>query len=143
MVTIDDIVQHITQQLHPGGGINVRSALKQLLESSMFDIHICITLDIEATELRYLQRYGKGHTFYFRLRDYEHGERLAKEFFYAMKAYYPVEAEQDERQFAPDTQLYLFINVLSMNPDPLAPEAPECNVPTLPFVGCGGFTYHY
>jgi hypothetical protein len=101
-----------------GTGIDAKPALREFLSSSPFNLHVCITADIEATELRYIQEYGSGETFYFRLRDHEHGQRLAKDFFYSIKDYYPevdICVGEDEID---NKQLYLFIKILCLEREP-------------------------
>lgn len=119
MVTVDDIVQHMAQKLCVyANGIDARPAVRELLSSGPLNLRVCITADLEATELSYIQRYGPGETFYFRLRDYDHGKRLAREFFYAVKDYYPeVDICTDEADPG-DKQLYLFIKILLLERAP-------------------------
>jgi hypothetical protein len=141
MVTVDDIVQHITQQLCVDSRFNPITALREFLASSLFDIHLCMTPDLEATELSYLQQFGQGYTFYFRIRDYEDGKRLAREFYHAIIGYYPDVEYGAESSIDTGRQLYLFINIQYVIPTSVLTDA-FSNKPATLQTGCRSFNYH-
>ena len=116
MVTVDDIFHHIGQQLHGYDGTEV--AMDDFLKACIFDIHVSITTDVEDTELNYLQRHGKGHTFYFRLRDYEHGKSLAAGIYLATQGTSPDMSKYTGELFQAEDKLYLFVHVRNVLPKP-------------------------
>ena len=82
----------------------------------MYDLHLSITTDVEETELDYLERYGKGHTFYFRFADYEHGKLLAGQMYWILLGVRPEMDAHTGDRFAPDDKLYLFVQVSNIQP---------------------------
>ena len=119
MVTVADIFHHIAQELRFYSGADRRYALEEFIAGCIFDMHLAITTDFETTELNFLQRYGKGHTFYFRLRDYEHGKQLAGEMYFVMQGIHPNLDENTGEAFDPAEKLFLFVHLRSVLPPAL------------------------
>ena len=85
-------------------------------------MRLCITADIEDTELRYLRRYGRGHTFYFRLRDRAYGEKLAGELYGLTSGHEPDMKACATEELSANDQLYLFIHIPEEAPKSESPQ---------------------
>jgi len=116
MVTVDDIFHHIAQQLHGFSDADVTT--DEFLKGCILDMHVSITTDVEDTELNYLERHGQGHTFYFRLRDYEHGKNLAAGIYFVTQGTKPDMSMYTGELFHPEDKLYLFVHVRNVFPRP-------------------------
>lgn len=119
MVTVDDIFHKIAQDLRSYSGVDQKAAVEEFILGCAFDLHVAITTNMEETELDFLERYGRGHTFYFRLADYEHGKLLAGQMYWILLGVRPeMEAHTGDR-FAPGDKLFLFVHVRNIVPPPL------------------------
>jgi hypothetical protein len=114
MMTVDDVLQHILEDIRGYSGCDNYAAVQELLVAHLFDFHIAITDDVEETELNYLDRYGRGHTFYFRLRDYDHGRELAAALYRVFTGVEPEMGPYTGAQFEPGTRLYFFVHLQKM-----------------------------
>jgi hypothetical protein len=119
-VIVEDILHHIAQQMSCWNGAGDTAA-----PGRFFDLHVSITTDVEDTELTYLKKYGEGHTFYFRLRDYKHGRSLASDLYYRIKGIRPDMSAYTGDSFTPDERLYLFVHVRDISPTTPNPEHPQ------------------
>ncbi len=119
MVTVDDIFHHIAQDLRGYSGHDSYAAAEEFVLGCAFDLHISITTDVEETELDFMERYGKGHTFYFRLADYKHGRLLAGQMYWILLGTRPnMDAHTGDR-FKEGDRLYLFVHVRNITPPPV------------------------
>ena len=118
MVTVDDIFHHIAQDLRCYSGVDRKAAVEEFVAGSMIDLHIAITTDIEETELSFLERYGHGHTFYFRLGSYAHGKQLAGQMYGILYGVQPDMDRYTGEHFDAGDRLYLFLHITSMRPLP-------------------------
>lgn len=118
MVTIDDILHHIAQDLRCYNGADLHAAVDEFLIGSIFDLHISITTDFEKTELDHLERYGRGHTYYFRLHDYVHGKDLAAQLYFVVRGIKPDMDTYTGDEFSLDDKLFLFIHIRGVIPTP-------------------------
>jgi hypothetical protein len=109
MVSVDDIVRRIAQDLSINTGINAPAAA--IAAGGVFDMHIAITTDLEETELDYIKRYGYGHTFSFKLFDYEHGKNLARQLYYKVLGVQPNMDGHTGAKFAAGDKLHLFVHL--------------------------------
>jgi hypothetical protein len=116
MVTVDDVFHHIAQELRCYSGMDPIAAIEEFMTGCTFDLRISVTTDVEVTEMNYLDRYGHGNTFYFRLRDYQHAKKLAGEIFYQLQGSRPDLTEYNGSRFEPEDRLYLFIHVSNVLP---------------------------
>jgi hypothetical protein len=116
MVSVDDIVHHITQALGGSGDATPKPSADAIPAGSILQLRLCITADIEETELHYLRRYGRGDTLYFRLGDYAYGERLANDLCDIIPGTEPDISLCAEEQFSPQDRLYLFIHIRYKTP---------------------------
>lgn len=115
MVSVDDIMAHIEEGLRRDG------VSEELIYGIRFQLHLAITTDVEATELDYLERYGRAYTFYFRLADYEHGKLLAAQMYWIFLGERPNMDLHTGDRFSPTDRLYLFVHALPV------PQAPAGN----------------
>ena len=119
MVTVDDIFHKIAQDFRAYSGVDQAAAVEEFILGCRFDLHIAITTDMEETELDFLERYGHGHTFYFRLADYEHGKRLAGQMYWILLGTRPDMDTHTGDRFGLDDRLFLFVHVRNIMPPPL------------------------
>jgi hypothetical protein len=119
MVGVHDIFFQIAQGVRGYSGADPQGAIEEFLRGSTFDIHLSITTDIEETELSYLERYGKGDTFYFQLKDYYHGKDLIADIYYLLKGERPNMCAYTGMMFRPGEKLYLFIHLRNIKPLPV------------------------
>jgi hypothetical protein len=119
-ITVDDIFHHIAQELRCYSDADPIAAVDEFLSGCIFDMHLSITTDVEETELNYLKRYGKGHTFYFRLEDYEQGKALASDLYFVLRGIRPdMSVHTGERFLEELDPLYLFVQVRNVIPNPV------------------------
>jgi hypothetical protein len=109
MVSVDDIVRRIAQELQVNTAINASAGV--FAPGGVFDMHIAITTDMEETELDYMKRFGRGHTFSFKLFDYEHGKNLARQIYYKVLGVQPNMDGHTGARFSPGDKLYLFVHI--------------------------------
>ena len=122
MIGVADILQHIAQELSCYTAEELTPLVEGAPVDCPLDMHLCITNDIEGTELNYLLQYGQGHTLYFRLRDYEHGESLANDLGAIMKGICPEISPYAVGEFDAGDQLYLFLHIRHVVPNVLTLE---------------------
>jgi hypothetical protein len=111
MVSVDDIIHHITQALAGSTDAAPKPGADSIPAGSQLQVRLCITADVEDTELRYLLRYDRGHTLYFRLGDYAYGERLANDLCDIIPGTEPDIGLCTEDQLSQKDRLYLFIHI--------------------------------
>jgi hypothetical protein len=119
MVTVDDIFHKIAQDFRAYTGVDQKAAVEEFILGCRFDLHLAITTDMEETELDFMERYGHGHTFYFRLASYEHGKRLAGQMYWVLMGRRPDMKAYTGEVFEPDDRLYLFVHLRNINPPPV------------------------
>ena len=118
-VTVDDILHHIAQDLRCYSGADPRAAIEEFFSGCIFDMHLSITTDVEDTELNYLVRFGKGQTYYFKLKDYAHGKSLAEHLYFAVTGKRPDMSKYTGEQFNTGEMLYLFVHIRNIVPKPV------------------------
>lgn len=116
MVSVEDIFHKIAQDFRSYSGLDRSAAIEEFIAGHRFDLHLAITSDVEDTELDFLERYGNGHTFYFRLADYEHGKLLAGQIYWILLGSRPDLTMHSGANFKPDDKLYLLVHVRNLNP---------------------------
>ena len=112
MANVADILQHIAQALNLVKERRPRASAAELPTGQHFRLRLCATADVEATELEYMQLYGKGHTLYFRIRSHEQAQQLTADLFGQIGTLYPdasIYSPIDEGEAC--GQLYLFIHI--------------------------------
>jgi hypothetical protein len=119
MLTAADIFFHIAQKLRCYSSADPKAAVDEFLRGSVFDIHLSITTDVAETELDYLTRYGKGHMFYFPLKDYFQGKDLISDIYFLLKGIRPNMCTHTGILFAPGEQAHLFIHLRNVLPTPV------------------------
>ena len=118
MISVEDIFLKIAQDFRSYSGLDRQAAVDEFIAGHRFDLHLAITSDVEETELDFLERYGAGHTFYFRLADYDHGKLLAGQIYWILLASRPDLSLHDGARFRPGDKLFLLIHVRNLNPPP-------------------------
>lgn len=118
-ISVDDIFHHIAQELRSYSGNDPVAAVDEFLSGCVFDMHLCITTDVEESEQNYQERYGKGYCFYFRLDNYEHGRDLASDLYYVLRGVRPDMSSHTGEKFGLFDELYLFIHILNVLPMPV------------------------
>lgn len=119
MISVEDVLAHIVQEVRAGSPAGKASSAEDILAGLAFNIRVSITTDIEETEADYLDRFGHGHTFYFRLANYEHGRILAGQIYWIMLGQRPDLSRHTGDKFNGDDKLYLFVHVTHLTPPPL------------------------
>lgn len=118
MVSVEDIFHKIAQDFRSYSGLDRTAAVEEFVTGHRFDLHIAITTDVEETELNFLERYGSGHTFYFRLADYEHGKLLAGQMYWILLGKRPDLSNHHGARFGAEEELFLLVHVRNLNPPP-------------------------
>lgn len=116
MVTIDNILAHIAEDIRSYSGCDPAAAIEEFLVGINLDLHIAITTNIEDTEFDFIERYGLGHAFHFRLADYEHGKLLAGQMFWVMLGSRTDMRLNTGEQFNPEDRLYLYVHLTNISP---------------------------
>ena len=116
MVDVHTILYRIAEDLRQYKGLDHDAAIEEFILGCSFNIHLAITTDVEESELDFLERYGRGHTFYFKLKDYEHGKLLAGQVYWIFLGLKPDMAAYTGDRFTPDDRLYLFVHVCDIEP---------------------------
>ncbi len=119
MLTVEDVMLHIAQDLRDYTNTDQTAAIEEFLAGSMFDFSIAITTDVEETEFDFVNRYGPGHSFFFRLADYEHGKLLAGQMYWILQGSRPDLSGYKGHFFKPADRLYLFVHLRNINPPPV------------------------
>ena len=119
MITVDDIFGHIAQELRDYNAVADGAAIEEFLIGCTFDFHLCITDDVEEAEADFMDKYGKGSTFYFRLADYEHGKLLAGQMHWIFLGHIPDMSAHTGDRFKPDNKLSLFVHLANLFPPPV------------------------
>lgn len=122
MVDIQTVLYHIAEELRQYTGGDKDAAIEEFVLGCTFSIHLAITTDVEESEWDFMERYGKGHTFYFRLINYQHGKHLASEMYWVFLGKRPSMDNYTGDRFDPSEKLYLFIHVGNINPPPAISE---------------------
>lgn len=113
MITVDDVLFHIAQRLGHYSDADPEAAIEEFIYGYVFDLHLAITDNVEETENDFMDRYGAGETFYFRLSDYEHGKLLAGQMYYIFLGHKPDMSTHTGDHFPHGAHLYLFVHVRS------------------------------
>jgi hypothetical protein len=116
MISVVDVLDHIAQELYGYSGGDPQAAIEEVLRACTLQFRMAVTDDVEEAEADFLDRIGRGHTFYFRLADYEHGRQLAEQMFWIFEGSRPGMDGYTGEMFAPDAQLYLFVHVQAVIP---------------------------
>jgi len=119
MITVDDIFHKIAMDFRAYTGVDPHAAVEEFILGCRFDLHVAITTNVEETELQFMERYGHGHTFYFRLANYEHGKQLTAQMYWILLGERPDMNHYTGEQFDPEAQLYLFVHVRNILPPPV------------------------
>jgi hypothetical protein len=119
MITVDDIFHKIAQDIRSYSGVDQEAAVDEFIQGCQFDLHLAITKNVEDTELSFLNRYGHGHTFYFRLANYEQGKTLASDMYWILYAQRPEMNGYTGEQFEDHDKLFLFVHIRDVIPPPL------------------------
>jgi hypothetical protein len=109
VVTVNDVMQHIAQDLQTFQGGNVPSEFQ--IASNVVSVKVALTTDLEETESLFLERLGPGRTFYFKVLSYEHGKTLASDIYKLFKGQVPDVSGHTGELFAGDEPLYLFLHL--------------------------------
>lgn len=120
MTTVDDIFHKIAQDFRAYSGVDQEAAVDEFIQGCKFDLHLAITTNVEETELSFLNRYGHGHTFYFKLQDYQHGKQLASDMYWVLHGQRPEMTGYTGEHFDPEDKLYLFVHIMDAIPPPLS-----------------------
>ena len=115
MITVNDVIHHIAQELPHYNGSDNPEELQEFVLGCVVGVHLSITTDVEATELHYLENYGRGRTHYFRLDSYQHGKELASDLYYIFQSKHPDLDGHTGELFAPGDRLYLFVHVVDVD----------------------------
>lgn len=110
-VHIHDVLARIAQVSCGYAGLNAPGAIEDYSTQFPFCLRLCITTDVEQTELDYMSRFGPGATLYFTLVDYAHGCDLAKELFRRILGSEPDMSGYEGFKFDPSDSLYLFLHL--------------------------------
>lgn len=110
-VSITDVLQKIAQGIRDYSGNDPDAAITEFFQSHNFDFNLAITTDVEESEADFMERYGHGYTFYFRLADYEHGKLLARQMYWIFLGQTPNMDKYDGSKFTADDKLFLFVHV--------------------------------
>ena len=116
MVEVHTILARIARDLRQYSGTDDDAAIDEFIHGSTFNFHLAITTDVEETELDFMERYGQGHTFYFRLEDYAHGKLLAGQLYWIFLGVEPDMDNHKGDRFSPTDKLYLFVHVMDLFP---------------------------
>jgi hypothetical protein len=119
MITLTDVLHHIAQQLTGYSGTDNPGEIQEFVLATVSAIELSITTDLEETELRYLELYGKGSTHYFRLRDEQHGKVLSEALCQFFGSKTPDRYEDPGSSHESEAALYLFVHLTSF---PLQPK---------------------
>lgn len=111
MATVNDVLHHIAQDFHSLGLKGVSKDGSSLMVASRFSLSVAITTDLEDTEQTFLQRFGRGRTFYFRLKSYEQGKNLAAELYKVFNGEMPDMEPHTGSLFNEDDVLFLFVHL--------------------------------
>lgn len=111
MATIIDVLHHIAQDLDFIGTDLKSSDVDCFAPATKFDISIAITDDVEHTEQQFIEMVGAGSTFYFRLKDYNDGKRLAAGLCFVFSHRVPDMSKYIGDIFPSQDNLYLFIHL--------------------------------
>jgi hypothetical protein len=111
MATVADILHHIAQTLNYVSERAPRASAEDIPTGKNFKLRLCVTADVEATELEYLQQYGRGHTLYFRLRNLEQAQKLTRDLFEKIGTLYPDASIYSPLEAPNAERLYLFIHI--------------------------------
>jgi hypothetical protein len=138
MVTVYDILQHIAQETGYNNSAVKRAGLSDMPAGALFDLRVCMTTDVEASELSYMQRFGRGYTLYFRIRNYGQGQKLAEDLYDLMPNVHP-----DASMYADDGEhtsgrLYLFIHIRYVPPGKGKLQVSRRKRATVPLTGIKG-----
>lgn len=119
LITVIDVFHRIAQDIRAYSGVDREAAVEEFIQGCQFDLHLAITSNVEETELSFLNRYGHGHTYYFRLSSYEHGKSLASDMYLVLYGEKPEMNGYTGELFDSKEQLYLFVHIRDVIPPPL------------------------
>ena len=78
---------------------------------AIYDLNICITNDVEESESDFMNKYGAGNTYYFRLESYHHGRKLAAALYQRISGYIKELPENIISKNTINKTLYFFVHV--------------------------------
>lgn len=105
-----DLLHKVAVDMHGYSGTDPESALEEFFSGNNYRFTVAITDDVEDTELLFLNQYGTGRTFYFRMEDYATGKAMADNLHYFFTGGLPDDTPS-ENPFGDDKPLYLFLHV--------------------------------
>jgi hypothetical protein len=111
MPTVNDVLHHIAQDFNSFGWEREGKSVDQFIAATKFAISMAITSDVEESEQKFMERFGPGRTFYFRLKDYSQGKQLAADLYKVFNGEQPDMSTYTGEQFEQETKLYLFIHL--------------------------------
>jgi len=76
-----------------------------------YNFNVCITSDVEASEFEFMNKYGTGDTYYFRLESYHHGRKLAAALYQRLTGSIYNLPDQLTPKHAFKNNLYFFVHV--------------------------------
>ena len=119
MATVDDVLYHIAQELRDYSGADRYAAIDEFFTGCSFQFDVSMTTDVEASELHYLEKYGQGHTFYFRVFHFEHSRILIDQLSKWLTGEASALNQNMALHFPPDAKVYLFVHVRDVSPVPV------------------------
>jgi hypothetical protein len=119
MVSVDEIFHRIAQDLRGYSDEDPGAAAEEFLLGSVFDLHVNITANTEDTRKSLISRYGKGHSYTFPLKDYEHGMRLASQMYWILLGTTPEMETRSTDKFSNTDPLFLFVHLRDVIPAPI------------------------
>ena len=82
------------------------------------DLNVCITNDVEESEFDFLNKYGAGNTYYFRLENYHHGRKLAAALYQRIKGYILDIPDYIFTKSSLNKTLYFFVHIRERQENP-------------------------
>jgi hypothetical protein len=107
MVTLLDV-------LHKIGIDKFRSSDK----FSALELNVCITNDVEESEADFMNKYGAGNTYYYRLENYHHGRKLAAALYQRIKGYILDFPDHIFSKNSLNKTLYFFVHIKDHKENP-------------------------
>ena len=80
-------------------------------KTAQYDLNVCITNDVEESESDFMNKYGLGNTYYFRLENYHHGRKLAAALYQRISGYIKELPENVISKNTIHKTLYFFVHV--------------------------------
>lgn len=109
MITLGDVLFKIAQRMHGYTGADRSAAIEEFIIGYAHDLHLAITTDVAGAEDAFRANYGKGHTFFFRLKNYEHGRSLTAQMYWLLLGRQPESSIPLGGEFSKRDKLFLVI----------------------------------